>query len=78
MTTLRAHFDGKVFIPDEPVDLPKGTALELDIREVSEAGEPKYPRAWLEIDESGMPVIKAPPGTKKITLEDVKRAEDEP
>lgn len=23
MAVIKAHFDGKVFVPDEPVDLPK-------------------------------------------------------
>jgi hypothetical protein len=30
--TIRAHFDGRVFIPDEPVDLPVDSVLELDIK----------------------------------------------
>ncbi len=34
MTTIRAHFDGKVFVPDEPVDLPAGQPLELSVRSV--------------------------------------------
>ena len=29
---IRAHFDGKVIVPDEPVDLPVNTTLELEIR----------------------------------------------
>jgi hypothetical protein len=35
--TLAAHFDGRVLVPDEPVDLPTGQRLrvriELDDRE---------------------------------------------
>jgi hypothetical protein len=31
---LKAHFDGKVLIPDEPVDLPVNCALELRIEPV--------------------------------------------
>jgi hypothetical protein len=27
--TIRAHFDGKVIVPDEPVDLPVNQALEV-------------------------------------------------
>jgi len=27
MAPIRVHFDGKVFVPDEPVDLPAGTSL---------------------------------------------------
>ncbi|HYR58552.1 MAG TPA: hypothetical protein VEO95_07985 [Chthoniobacteraceae bacterium] len=30
-TTLRAHFDGKVLVPDEPVDLPRDCALEIRV-----------------------------------------------
>jgi hypothetical protein len=32
MTRLRAHFDGKVFVPLDPVDLPVGT-LEIEVLE---------------------------------------------
>src|SRR2546425_2136124 len=38
MTVLKALFDGKVFIPDEPVELPVGCALEVHVRPV--AGRP--------------------------------------
>jgi len=30
--TIFAHFDGKVIVPDEPVNLPVDTLLEVDIR----------------------------------------------
>ena len=33
MTTIRAHFDGKVFVPDEPVDLPVGEAVEVSVHQ---------------------------------------------
>jgi predicted DNA-binding antitoxin AbrB/MazE fold protein len=29
MTTVRARFDGKVFVPAQPVDLPPGCELEI-------------------------------------------------
>lgn len=29
MTSIRAHFDGKVFVPDEPVDMPPDTPVRL-------------------------------------------------
>ena len=32
--TIRAHFDGAVIIPDEPVDLPVGESLEIELRPV--------------------------------------------
>lgn len=39
MTVVKAHFDGKVLIPDEPVKLPVNCALELHIQPV-ETGIP--------------------------------------
>jgi hypothetical protein len=32
--TLKAHFDGKVLVPDEPVDLPVNCALEVSVRPI--------------------------------------------
>jgi hypothetical protein len=32
MTTLTAHFDGKVLIPDQPVELPVNCALEVRVQ----------------------------------------------
>ncbi len=29
---LRARFDGRVIVPDEPISLPEGTALEVEVR----------------------------------------------
>ncbi len=29
MTTIKAHFDGKVFVPDEPVDLRPGDVVTV-------------------------------------------------
>ncbi|HET6576612.1 MAG TPA: hypothetical protein VFG68_23645 [Fimbriiglobus sp.] len=29
--TVTAHYDGRVFVPDEPVDLPVGTAVRLTV-----------------------------------------------
>ena len=31
--SIRAHFDGKVIVPDEPVPLPVNAALEVDVRQ---------------------------------------------
>jgi hypothetical protein len=33
MTTVNAHFRSNVFVPDEPIDLPEGAAVELSIRQ---------------------------------------------
>ena len=35
---IRAHFDGKVLVPDEPLDLPVDEPLELELRSVSRDG----------------------------------------
>ena len=29
MASIRAHFDGKVFVPDEPVNIPANTPVRL-------------------------------------------------
>ena len=31
--TIRAHFDGKVIVPDEPLTLPTGTPLTIQIEQ---------------------------------------------
>ena len=36
--TVSAHFDGKVIVPDEPLDLPPNQALILQIQTVSDGG----------------------------------------
>jgi hypothetical protein len=40
MTTLTAHFDGKVLIPDEPVNLPVDCALEVQVQPLKKRVEP--------------------------------------
>ena len=37
--TVNAHFDGKVIVPDEPLDLPPNQVLILQIQPVSGQGE---------------------------------------
>ena len=32
MVAVKAHFDGKVIVPDEPVDLPKDQPLIVQVR----------------------------------------------
>jgi hypothetical protein len=44
--TIRAHFDGKVIVPDEPVDLPVDQRLEVQVKPIpSEAATP-VPDPW--------------------------------
>lgn len=33
--TIRAHFDGTVLVPDEPVNLPVNTPLDIDVRQTA-------------------------------------------
>ena len=35
--TIRAHFDGKVFVPDEPVQIPAGSDVTLEIAQPATA-----------------------------------------
>ena len=39
MTVVKAHFDGKVLIPDEPVKLPVNCALELHIQPAAKGAD---------------------------------------
>jgi hypothetical protein len=39
MTTVNAHFDGKVIVPDEPLSLPPNQALIVSIEPVAEKPE---------------------------------------
>ena len=45
MTTLKGHFDGKVLIPDEPVDLPVNCPLQIKVEAADSV--PKTPLATL-------------------------------
>jgi hypothetical protein len=73
MVTLRARFDGRVFVPEGPVDLPPGKVLELRVEEVEGA------EGTVEVVErNGLPVFRVPGGGRTITSEDVASGEDEP
>ena len=48
VTVVKAHFEGKVLVPDEPVKLPVNCALELHIQPV-----PGIPAAG-----NGKPLLK--------------------
>lgn len=66
MTTLRAHFDGKVFVPDEKPNLKPGSVT----LQVIEVGMDVHP-------QTGLPVLRVPSGAKTITSEHVRHALDE-
>ncbi|HEY3321591.1 MAG TPA: hypothetical protein VGP72_14070 [Planctomycetota bacterium] len=38
---FKAHFDGKVLVPDEPVKLPKGEPLEIRVQRAKIKGRKK-------------------------------------
>ena len=38
--TVTAHFDGRVFVPDEPVDLPVGTPVRIVLEPAETATRP--------------------------------------
>jgi hypothetical protein len=39
--TITAHFDGKVIVPDEPVQLPVGQPLTVHL-ELADGAEPRF------------------------------------
>ena len=75
MTTLRMHFDGKVLVPEEPVDLPQHRPLEVQVRELETEPLRDFPIA--RHPTSGFPYFQVPTGTKTFTPEDILQAEDE-
>ena len=40
MTTINAHYDGKVLVPDEPVQLPVNQPLRVSVEPVPDDQEP--------------------------------------
>ncbi|HEX3743347.1 MAG TPA: hypothetical protein VHW09_05445 [Bryobacteraceae bacterium] len=59
--TVNAHFDGKVIVPDEPLDLLPNQALILQIQTVSGQGTPAVDSAlaWIAanaVDSEVLPV----------------------
>jgi hypothetical protein len=66
MTSVTAHFDGKVFVPDEPVDLEPGMSVIVTPTEVSNRGS-KRPTA----EDFLRPVLFPPdPETSQRFLDD--------
>ena len=55
------------------MDLPRDRTLEIQVRELESPGSSR-----LGFDrEIGLPVVNVSPGTKIITSEDIRRAEEE-
>jgi hypothetical protein len=79
MTSLRVHFDGKVLIPEGPVDLPVGKSVEVLVQSSDNVTESPKGLLGLRFGErNGLPIIfPSHPGAPVITPEDIQRAEDE-
>jgi hypothetical protein len=63
MIALKAHFDGRVIVPDEPVDLPRGqrliVQLQTDGPRTSNGEETRSVFEWLAenaVDDPSIPV----------------------
>ena len=66
MTVLRAHFDGKVFVPDEPLNMRPGS-VTLQVIDFDMDTHPL----------TDLPILRVPAGARTITSEDVRRAMEE-
>jgi hypothetical protein len=60
MTTLTAHFDGKVLIPDEPVKLPVNGALKVQVEPVRQTPSEEKPLHRLVQLAKRFPVTDGP------------------
>ncbi|MCL2648611.1 MAG: hypothetical protein FWD61_16670 [Phycisphaerales bacterium] len=50
--TIRAYFDGKTLVPDEPVDLPLNRALTLTVESAIEPSSPTDSITGVELARS--------------------------
>ena len=53
MVRLTAHYNGKVIVPDQPVQLPEGVPLEVTVQP---QGQPGHDDPILELSGLGMDV----------------------
>ncbi len=75
MVMILAHFDGRVLVPEAPVDLPRGRVLQVHVNEMEDA---PANGSTTDITEcNGFPVFKVKHDARKITSDDVRRDEDE-
>jgi hypothetical protein len=58
MPTLKAEFDGRVFVPCTPVDLAAGTKVEIILPSVPEKLTAAEMRQWQEIERQ---IAASPP-----------------
>jgi len=57
MITFNAHYDGRVIIPDEPIDLPPNQALvvQIETRSAEQPPARESALAWLAANASESP-----------------------
>jgi hypothetical protein len=60
--TIKAHFDGKVFVPDEPVDVPAGQTVTLEVRQEVEPAAKRGTLADLADWAETLPRLPDSPG----------------
>src|SRR5688572_19783667 len=73
VTTIRAHFDGRVLVPVDPIDLPTGRLLEIDVREVSETGSEAPPGSPARL----LQLMREPPHVSQEDVDELERAIEE-
>jgi hypothetical protein len=68
-TKLRAKFDGKVFVPIDPIDLPTGHIFEIDLHDSADqtASSPAFI----------LQLMKSAPHVSKEAADEFERALDE-
>lgn len=59
-TVIRAHFDGKSIVPDEPVDLPVNQPLEVEFRPLDKRADrrKKAREAWQSFTANPIPGLR--------------------
>jgi hypothetical protein len=58
--TLKVHFDGKVLVPDEPVDLPVNCTLQVQVDPVQRPAKAEKPLLKLAELARRFPVTHGP------------------
>ncbi len=68
--TIRAHFDGRVFVPDEPVDVPRDAAVELTVAMTQKAiaGHDDSTSAGSGAAANDQPIIAEPDPARRAFL----------
>ena len=60
---IKAHYDGKTIVPDEPVDLPVGEPLEFELKQTPQClpwDPSKAEEAWTRLKSRRIHGLKIP------------------